>query len=196
MAGEQARATEQDGSASDSDEDDYEIFDSDYDAEDGDDDLFADNVDKSVNNHNEKEICVDLEDDDAIDDDELNLGEDKTKHLKNKIKAFDPEIDMDNPTFRFGMLFSGVEEVRKALSTYSIRNRVKITKVRNERRKLETICVPGCPWMLKSSNDTAKTGGFIITAYNGNDMCERAFPVKSITAKILKEKFMHEFRDN
>jgi hypothetical protein len=27
-------------------------------------------------------------------------------------------------------------------------------------------------------------------------MCERTFPVKSITAKILKEKFMHEFRDN
>jgi hypothetical protein len=135
-------------------------------------------------------------DDDAIDDDELNLGEDKTKHLKNKIKGFDPEIDMDNPTFRLGMLFSGVEEVRKALSTYSIRNRVKITKVRNERRRLEAICVPGCSWMLKSSNDTAGTGGFIITAYNGNHMCERTFPVKSITAKILKEKFMHEFRDN
>jgi hypothetical protein len=150
MAADQARAAEQeDGSGSDSDEEDYEIFDSDYDAEDGDDDLFADNVDKSVNDHNEKEICVDLEDDDALDDDELNLGEDKSKHLKNKIKAFDLEIDMDNPTFRLGMLFSGVEEVRKALSTYSIRNRVKITKVRNERRRLEAICVPGCPWMLK-----------------------------------------------
>jgi hypothetical protein len=73
---------------------------------------------------------------------------------------------------------------------------VKITKVRNERRRLEAICVPGCPWMLKSSNDTARTGGFIITAYNGNHMCVRTFPIKSITAKILKEKFMHESRDN
>jgi hypothetical protein len=128
-----------------------------------------------VNDHNEKEICVDLEDDDALDDDDLNLGEDKSKHLKNKIKAFDPEIDMDNPTFRLGMPFRGVEEVRKALSTYNIRNRVKITKVRNERRRLEAIYVPGCPWMLKSSNDTTRTGGFIIIAYNGNHMCERTF---------------------
>jgi hypothetical protein len=143
-------------------------------------------VDKSVNDHNEKEICVDLEDDDAQDDDELNLGEDKSKHLENKIKAFDPKIYMDNPTFGLGMLFSGFEEVRKALSAYNIINRVEITKVRNERRRLEAICVPGCPWMLKSSDDTTRTCGFIITAYNGNQIYERTFHVKSITAKILK----------
>jgi hypothetical protein len=64
--------------------------------------------------------------------------------------AFNPEVDMDNPTFKLGMLFSCVEEVRKALTTYSIRNRVKI---RNERRRIEAVCVDGCSWMMKASDE-------------------------------------------
>jgi hypothetical protein len=54
----------------------------------------------------------------------LNLGNEERQHLKNKFKPFDLEIDMANPTFKVGMTFSGVEELRKALAAYSIRNRV------------------------------------------------------------------------
>ena len=42
-----------------------EWIDSDYDAEDGDDDLFVDNVDKEVKDNNEPEEVHDLEDDTA-----------------------------------------------------------------------------------------------------------------------------------
>jgi hypothetical protein len=41
------------------------------------------------------------------------------------IKAFNAEVDIDNPCFRIGMKFSGVEELRKELTTYNIRNRKK-----------------------------------------------------------------------
>jgi hypothetical protein len=94
------------------------------------------------------------------------------------------------------MMFSGVDELRKALTTYSIRNRVKIKKLKNDKRRIQAVCAPGCPWMLKASNDKRRTGGFVITAYEGTHKCEGSFPVKSITSKILTEKFMHEFRDN
>jgi hypothetical protein len=58
---------------SDSDDDAFEFCDSDFDAEDGDDDLFAENVDKSVNDHNEQELCQENEDEDAPEDDDLNV---------------------------------------------------------------------------------------------------------------------------
>ncbi|KAM0825757.1 hypothetical protein ACQ4PT_069340 [Festuca glaucescens] len=150
---------ESDGS--DSDEDDFEFYDSDFDAGDGDDDLFADNVDKSVNDNNEQELCQENEDKDALEDDNLNLEEENRQHLMVNMKAFNPKVDMDNPTFKIGMLFSGVEELRKADTTYAIRNRVKIKKLRNERRRFEAVCAPGCTWMLKASR---RSGGFIVTA--------------------------------
>jgi hypothetical protein len=42
------------------------------------------------------------------------------------------------------MRFSGIEELRKALTTYSITNRVKINKLKNEKRRINTVCAPGC----------------------------------------------------
>ncbi|KAM0881790.1 hypothetical protein ACQ4PT_032739 [Festuca glaucescens] len=45
--------------ARDSDTDsEFEMYDSDFDVEDGDDDLFSDNVDRTVGDHNEREVCV------------------------------------------------------------------------------------------------------------------------------------------
>jgi hypothetical protein len=103
---------------------------------------------------------------------------------------------MDNPSFKHGMRFSGIEELMKALTTYSITNRVKINKLKNEKRRINAVCAPGCSWMLKASNDRRRTCGFVIIAYEGTHICDESFLFKSITSKILRGKFMHEFRDN
>jgi hypothetical protein len=47
----------------DNEETNSECYDSDFDAEDGDGDIFAANVDKQVNDHNEALEIVELEDD-------------------------------------------------------------------------------------------------------------------------------------
>jgi hypothetical protein len=109
------------------------FFDSDFNAESGDDDLFAGNIDKYVHDNNERECGDELEDDDALEDDDLVVREDGMQHLQNVIKLFNVEVDMDNPCFIIGMKFSGVEELRNALTTYSIRNRKKIRKPRMTR---------------------------------------------------------------
>jgi hypothetical protein len=94
------------------------------------------------------------------------------------------------------MVFSGVEELRKALGAYSVRNRVHVKKKLNDKRRLEAHCAPGCSWMIKASNDARRTGGFVIKSYEGTHTCERSWPLKAITSKLLTEKFLHEFRDN
>jgi hypothetical protein len=94
------------------------------------------------------------------------------------------------------MKFSGVEELRTALTTYSIRNRRKIKKTNNDKRRLEAQCAPRCTWFLKASNDTKRIGGFIITSIEDKHTCEGSWPIKAITTKKLKDTLMHEFRDN
>jgi hypothetical protein len=74
-------------------------YDSDYNAESGDNDLFADNVDKDVNDNNEEEVFVELEDELALGDEDLNLLDEERRLLKNKFSSFDPKIVMDNPVF-------------------------------------------------------------------------------------------------
>ncbi|KAM0866829.1 hypothetical protein ACQ4PT_042375 [Festuca glaucescens] len=90
---------------------DFDIYDSDYDAEDGDDDLFVDNVDTDVNDNNERAVFAKIEDEDALDDRDLNLVDDERQQLQLKLKEFNPYVDMDAPVFKVGMKFADIEEV-------------------------------------------------------------------------------------
>ena len=191
---EEAEMNEEHGCGTDSDCD-SDFHDSDCNAEEGDDDLFADNVDTSVNDCNEKEVTYENEDEDALEDQELHLPEVDRQQLVHKFRAFNPEIDMDNPTFKIGMVFSGVGEVRKAISAYSVRNRVKIRKIKNDFRRVDGVCADGCTWKLKTSKDS-RSGGFIVTSYVDTHTCEQVWDLKVLTAKLLADKFLQEFRDN
>jgi hypothetical protein len=85
-------------------------------------------VDKDVIDNNERGDVADMEDDQALDDEDVQLRGELEEHLKNKFSTFNAEVDMNNPEFKVGMLFSGVKEFRKALQKYNINNRVKVKK--------------------------------------------------------------------
>ncbi|KAK1665123.1 hypothetical protein QYE76_053282 [Lolium multiflorum] len=130
---------------------DSDFYDSDYDCEDGDDDLFVDNIDKDVNDHNECTDIVEFEDDAGLDHDNLKLTNEQQKLLEYKFKEFNPEVDMATPIFKVGMLFSSMAEFRKALTAYGVNERVKIRKSRNEATRLDAHCEEGCPWLTLTS---------------------------------------------
>jgi hypothetical protein len=124
----------------DDDETDSELNDSDYDAEDGDDDLFLDNIDRDVNDNNEHVEIIEEDDDGGLDYEDLNLTKKQHEQLKYKFKVFNPEVDMEKPVFKVGMLFSSMKEFRKALTAYSLNERVKVRKSRNEPTRLDAHC--------------------------------------------------------
>ncbi|KAM0837747.1 hypothetical protein ACQ4PT_061432 [Festuca glaucescens] len=132
-----------------SDTADSEFYDSDWDAEDGDDDLFLDNVDKDVNDNNEPTDIVEQEDDAGLEHKDLNLSKEEYSKLTYKFKEFNAEVDMEAPVFKVGMLFSSMEEFRRALNSYSVNERVNIRKTRNESTRLHAMCEGfhefGCP---------------------------------------------------
>lgn len=177
------------------DSDDSDFLDSDFEVEEGDDDLFRDNVDTEVNDNNEAVQVQDIEDDDALEDADLSLRKEQQEKLKYKFGTFNPQVDLDNPVFKVGMAFADVNEFRAALNSYSVRNRVQINKTRNEIKRLNACCQEGCPWMIKASQDS-KTGAFLVRAYEGSHTCEKVWKLKTLTAPFLTQKFLEEFRDN
>ncbi|KAM0827899.1 hypothetical protein ACQ4PT_067889 [Festuca glaucescens] len=165
------------------------------DYEDGDDDIFESQVDREVNDHNEPLAVTDLEDDAATGDEDLNLTTEEEEYLKYRFSEFNPEVDMDSPEFKTGMVFANATELRHALAAYSIRNRVKIKKTRNEAGRINAVCENGCTWKLRASSDSRKEA-LTVRAYSAKHTCESTFELKALTAPFLTRYFLNEFRDN
>jgi hypothetical protein len=102
---------------------------------------------------------------------------------------------MSNPEFKVGMVFSDVKECRKALQKYSIFNRTKVNKIRNEPARIEVVCKPGCSCWFKASKDSMNEA-FTVTTYEKKHTCESDWEVKALTANFLCDTFINEFRDN
>jgi hypothetical protein len=59
------------------------------------------------------------------------------------------------------MVFADVKELRDALKAYSVKERVKTKKVRNETARIDVVCLGDCrggvcSWSLKASQDNRK----------------------------------------
>lgn len=153
---------------------DSDFVDSDYEIGKDDDDLYADNVDEEVEEsykgklkekdkgkEKEKGKERDVENYVESEDDDLELprkenGKERAdaKNLKYNFRTFRAETDMDAPQFKLGMIFSDVKELRKALAAYTVRERVKILKLKNDKKRLEAMCEDDeYPWYLKASFD-------------------------------------------
>ena len=114
-------------------------------------------------------------------DDDLDLPE--SSHGKGfKFKTFKEE-DMANPIFKVGMLFSSVEILRKAITEYSLRERVEIKMPRNDRRRVRAHCADGCPWYKYASFDS-RAKAFMVKTYCGAHNCQREWVLKRCTALL------------
>ncbi|XP_048538488.1 uncharacterized protein LOC125517333 [Triticum urartu] len=177
---------------------DKDFYESDYDVKDGDDDLFEENVDKDVDDHREKNEFAHYEaelPEDALEDSHLNMSTAEKEKLKHKFSVFNPSTDLNAPVFKLGMVFANMIELRHALDAYSVRNRVKVRKLRNTNKSLEAICKDDCIWYLKAGKDN-RSSSIQIKKYTDKHTCTKAWDLKVFTAPFLTKQFKEEFKDN
>ena len=151
-------------SGSDDDSDDSDFVDSDNEVEHGDDDLFVDYIDQDVVDEGVAKgktigrrsttVKYEEENNESSDDEDLQVPDDDVEgHINLKFKNFTRE-DLSNPTFKVGMVFESVEILRKAITKYSLKNKVDIKMPKNDQRRIRAHCAVGCPWTLYASKNS------------------------------------------
>jgi hypothetical protein len=183
------------------DEDDPDFVDSDYEVDDGDDDLFNDNVDEGATDDgykfskgNKIDRSTNADGDDTTDDGEcLDLPDSEGEgEVRMGFQSF-KDSDLSNPRFKVGLAFDSVVELKRAITEYSVKERVDITWKRNTRKRLHAICDKDCTWELYGSVDV-RSPTMVIKRYCGRHTCHRKWSVKRCTSKWLSEKYIESFR--
>ncbi|KAM0880794.1 hypothetical protein ACQ4PT_033336 [Festuca glaucescens] len=171
-------------------------FDYDFDE---DDDQFKKHVDEDVTDSLVAKASlkfVSLPEQDIGEEEELELPEEMNGGLTYKWKTFNKMTDMHNPTFKVGMVFSDVKELRAAIAMYCVTNRRQLKKKRNNSIRVEVGCRPKCNWKLIATKQTRKDGSFVVTKLFDKHECERVWEVKELTAPMIAEEYLDETRDN
>jgi hypothetical protein len=105
--------------------------------------LFEDNVDfdvedSTVDNKGKLVHVEETTDDDFIVHDDLDMpdSDDEQRNMQFNFKSFNSEVDMVEPHFNVGMMFATIEEVRKVITKYSIKEKVPVKKDRNDSKRV------------------------------------------------------------
>uniref|UniRef100_A0A453FFS2 MULE transposase domain-containing protein n=1 Tax=Aegilops tauschii subsp. strangulata TaxID=200361 RepID=A0A453FFS2_AEGTS len=174
---------------SDTSDSDYipEIIDSDYDLEDGDEDLLQEQL-HPLQDRKGKKVVEECN----SEDEELDAPDSDQDEMKFNFKSF-TAADMHEPKFHAGQLFSSVELLRKAVREYSCKERVNITFPKNDKTRLGAKCEKGCPWYLYASWDN-RTNSIMVKTFNGEHTCEKKWQVTAFTARYIAHKFVDKIR--
>ncbi|KAL0292264.1 UNVERIFIED_CONTAM: hypothetical protein Sradi_6996400 [Sesamum radiatum] len=182
------------------------LMDSDYDMVDesiDDDAIFENYVDGEDNMlHNMEEINtvgsgddsgdVDVVDsDDDLDENRLSDGEGGgSTH-----PVFNP-VEMYNPTFELGMIFSTKKEFRQAVQSHAILTKRTLKFIKNDKIRVYAVCTgEDCQWKItaiKVKNECT----FKINHYNSEHTCPQSFHVKNVKTSWLSEKYTQKFKSD
>lgn len=136
---------EDEGPGSGSDDSDYdpeELMDSDYDLQDGDEDLVMDESHAIDDEKKGKMKGKMIAEDDNSEDEKLEMAESDDEEMKFKFKHFTEE-DLHEPKFHVGQVFSSIELITKAIREYSCKERLAITFPKNDKTRVGAKCTHG-----------------------------------------------------
>ncbi|KAK9153010.1 hypothetical protein Sjap_000490 [Stephania japonica] len=101
---------------------------------------------------------------------------------KNPRVRFDTKTEL--PVFCIGMIFSSMDEARRAVKKYAIKRGLGIKLVKNDKTRLRAKCKEGCPWKILISmerNDET----LIVKTYEHKHECQIVEKVRFANYKYL-----------
>ena len=104
---------------------------------------------------------------------------------------------MQNPIFTVGMLFTTVQEFRKVVREYGIKNGHNFHFIKNESDRVRVRFAPdGCPWLLYASLVNRKEKTMQVKTYKQEHKCGRVFKNTNLNSKVMASRYLKKFRSN
>ncbi|KAG8373955.1 hypothetical protein BUALT_Bualt11G0079600 [Buddleja alternifolia] len=213
-SGKEGLATEGDLSTDEDNNDGDVLYDPDYGLSEDDDVLYEKYVDHDPNNVGSKgkekmtepmnwnffeDIAVSEDGSDiGTSSDELkSLCSDEEDNGETKFIRFNPKVDMHDPQFSNGMVFTNAFEFKEAVRSHAVVWQRDIAFVKNDYKRVRAKCKGrGCHWVaLASRMNNSDT--FQIRTLNTKHKCGRTLSKnKFVTSRLLSNKYKEDWRLN
>ncbi|XP_022899367.1 uncharacterized protein LOC111412673 [Olea europaea var. sylvestris] len=140
--------------------------------------------------HNEDQEADDLE---CPSFEELLLAISSDDEVGYRFPEFSSEMDIRDPYFQIGQLFSSVKEFRKAIRTYSAVNGYNVKCKVNDERRVQGTCKAECKWRIwvsKINNlDTVQ-----MKSYIPEHTCSRDQYNHHCTYTLIVNRYFEQFK--
>ena len=117
-------------------------------------------------------------------------SEDDEEHPK--YIEFRAEVDMPDPIFEKGMMFSDHKEFKRAVQSYRIKHGYPLLIVKNESRKVSYKC-ENCEWYIYASWDR-KENFLLLKTYREKHTRSRAFHSRMVSTRWIAVAWLKVFR--
>nr|POE89353.1 hypothetical protein CFP56_01717 [Quercus suber] len=117
-------------------------------------------------------------------------SEDDEEHPK--YIEFRDEVDMPNPVFEKGMLFSDHKEFKRAVQSYRIKHEYLLLIVKNESQKVSYKC-ENCEWYIYASWDREENS-LLVKTYWEKHTCSRVFHSRMVSARWIAVAWLEVFK--
>ena len=105
---------------------------------------------------------------------------------------FRAEVDMPDPIFEKGMMFSDHKEFKRAVQSYRIKPGYPLLSDKNESSKVRYKC-ENCEWYIYASWDREENF-LLLKTYREKHTCSRAFHSRMVSAKWIVVAWLKVFR--
>ncbi|KAF2291241.1 hypothetical protein GH714_020829 [Hevea brasiliensis] len=134
------------------------------------------------------------------DSDELHSNSDSEGDGENvRFPEFNMDRDIDDPTFKVGMIFSTRDEFKNACRAYGIKHRFELYFPKNDFQRVQARCKKEYGWKIwasklhpKDPNDQTMQ----IKTASLNHSCGKSFTNYHVTAKWIASHYLETFKNN
>ncbi|KAG8366583.1 hypothetical protein BUALT_Bualt17G0095000 [Buddleja alternifolia] len=128
-------------------------------------------------------------------EDGFNSNKESDDEIGTSFPNFNP-LQMLDPVFELGTIFSTKTEFRKAIHSHAIQTRRSIKVTKNDLKRVHGKCVSkGCQWRVHAIKIKDESS-FIIREYFSKHTCGESYHVKNVSAEWLSERFVQKFKSD
>ncbi|WOL16917.1 hypothetical protein Cni_G25705 [Canna indica] len=126
---------------------------------------------------------------------EEGIDIDIDRRRKKHSKAYNPQADINDVRLEVRIKFESPAQFKKVIQMYALSNGVNIKWSRSSNKRMEVVCVPGCPWKVYASWYQSELT-FMIKNYISEHKCSRSLNNRQATVKWLAYYYMETFGNN